>query len=588
MVSATYEAIRLGAEAATGVPELLSALEDAWLSRDPGGHTTPEDRWEWKFHEALSSGIERYGDSIELRKSLPAYDINKVPASVPDNLLTGAPGGKAEFSALLRELQRATDDDLFVTSVLWNSPRTRDISREWSLEFVHERVLSARSKPEPIRENPSLPDRSTKVQIPDTVEHGTHAFLTDEEVTVVKRTRTFIDEYLEASLKKGFSVPAYDVPAAWTALSMAFGTKVVLAYNGLGINLWFIEMGGTGTGKTSSMKFLRSLLDIVAYDEQGYYNVGASSSPTAIHEELLMRDGLASMIHHDEAASFFSDLHDSQWMKTLEHHFSRFYDGDVEPSNKVRLPKEIRGKRATTSFGLNMSATPDKLLSLVTTGMFESGFMSRVNWTWAPDRDEGDEERFNLGPTEVDARTRTHPAVFDLASDLLYTAYMFPGETVVGATDEGWARLSKAALAYDAMCRSHERYDVLQGPLTRLTETLVKCAALTALYDGRTQFTETDALIAIWYGTDWFYNFLRVVEETSESEFSRSANEIEAYIRTQGGSVTATKLLHRFRAMIQRSPRELDDRISFLVNSGRINPDRKDGTTTYSLNGSGS
>ena len=584
MIERQFEAVRLGAEGHPGVDQLLALIEELFMSRT-GSHSRGDDEWEYEFQESLASAVEKYGDAISLRKDLPEYTPSLVPAGIPDRLFLGAPGRKADFTALLRALQDSTDDDLVVTSVLWNAPKTKEMSREWGLEFVHKRVQDARLKPEPVKENPSL-EAPEKVVVPQVTENGgnQNPFMSAEEVAVAESTPTFIDTYLAASLKKGFNVPAYDIPAAWTALSMTFGTRAVLSYNGLGTNLWFIKMGNTGTGKSQSHTFGKAVLDLTMKENESYYNVGASSSPAAIHEELLMRDGKASMILHDEAASFFSDLANQEWSKTLEHHFSSFYDGEVEPSNKVRLPKELRGKHARTSFGLNMSATPDKLLSLLNTGMFESGFLSRVNWTWTPDRAEND-DIFRMGPSNVDANVRTHPAVYDLAADLRSAGASIPEGSIIGATPEAWERLSRAAKDMYTHSKGKERFETLKGPLTRLRETSVKCAALLAMYRGETTFTMVDALVAIRYVSEWYESMVRVVNETSESDFSRDCNEIESYVRLQG-EVSGAKLNHRFRSLIKRSPRELSDRIDFLEDSGRlISSHNGSGTRMYRING---
>lgn len=582
MIERQFEAVRLGAEGHPGVDQLLALIEELFMSRT-GSHSRSEQDWEYEFQESLASAVEKYGDAISLRKELPEYTPSLVPAGIPDRLFLGAPGRKADFTALLRALQDSTDEDLVVTSVLWNAPKTKDMAREWGLEFCYKRVQDARLKPEPVKENPSLeaPEKAIVQEVQKTSEGG--AFMSAEEAEIADSTHTFIDTYLAASLKKGFNVPAYDIPAAWTALSMTFGTRAVLSYNGLGTNLWFIKMGNTGTGKSQSHTFGKAVLDLTMKENDSYYNVGASSSPAAIHEELLMRDGKASMILHDEAASFFSDLANQEWSKTLEHHFSSFYDGEVEPSNKVRLPRELRGKHARTSFGLNMSATPDKLLSLLNTGMFESGFLSRVNWTWTPDRAEND-DIFRMGPSNVDANVRTHPAVYDLAADLRSAGASLPEGTIIGATEEAWERLSQAAKAMYTHSKGKERFETLKGPLTRLRETSVKCAALLAMYRGETTFTLTDALVAIRYVSEWYESMVRVVNETSESDFSRDCNEIESYVRLQG-EVSGAKLNHRFRSKIQRSPRELSDRIDFLCESGRLIADRGTGSTIYRING---
>lgn len=603
MVKATYEAIRIGAEGNPGVLALLSALEDAWISRDPGNHTTPEDAWEYKFHEALSSGITNYGEKIGLIKELPAYSLAVVPKSVPDRLVTGTNGTKQDFTDLLRALLAATDDDMLVTSVLWNCPKTKDLAREWGLLFVHERVTSARLKPEPVRENPTLPApeeptdryRSPAGQIPDQAEldmvaqrrEKKLAFLSAEEAERVKNTETFIDRYLAASATKGFSNPVYDVPAAWTCLSMAFGFKYFIPKGvNLYTNVWFLLLGYSGTGKSASDEYLTWILDTLFKDgESVYYNLGASSSPEGLHESLLERDEKPSIIHHDEASDFFEELQTKDWMKTLKDRFAKWYSGRVDPMQKVRL-KELRGKFARTSFNIHMMATPKRLTGLIDTGMFASGFLARFNWVWGPEPVETDDK---YGTEFSDPGNHGVPmSVYGLAGDLADAAsYNTGGLTPIVSNEQARVRLEQAFRDFDKDAKKHERYEVLEPAITRLgRETVWKIAALNALYRGDEEILLEDALVAVYHCQDWYRDLTRVVEATSENDFSRDVAEIEAYVKAMGGNVSEAKLMHRFRSMIQRSPRELEDRVAFLKSSGRVNRvDLGGGRIGYELNG---
>lgn len=94
MVEATYEAIRLGCEGNSGIPDLLDAILEAWVNRPAENHTTPESEWEYKFQESVVLGIEKYGELTDRVKNLPEFSLALVPASVPDNLITGASTGK--------------------------------------------------------------------------------------------------------------------------------------------------------------------------------------------------------------------------------------------------------------------------------------------------------------------------------------------------------------------------------------------------------------------------------------------------------------------------------------------------------------
>lgn len=583
IVERQFEAIRLGAEGNPGVPELLALLEDLFFSRE-GDHSRPENEWAFEFQEGLASGIRKYGDAINLRKELPEYTLAMVPTSIPDGLVTGTPGDKDTFRELLAALIRATDDDLLVTSILWNSARTRDISREWGLEFVHERVTAARVRPEPVRENPTLPEIAAPKETRQvTAETGT--FLTPSEVELVGNPATFISRYQAASESKGFSNEAYSIPAAWTALSMAFGLKAVIPKGvNLGVNLWFMPMGYSGTGKSAEHAFLKHVLDHLLIDGEGYYNLGAMSSPEGILLELLTRDNKPSMIFQDEAASFFEALRAKDWMKSLEYDFSNYYMGDVPPSNKISL-KELRGKGASTSFNIYMIATPDRLLKLINTDMFATGFMARYNYVWAAPPVESD-DKYKATRSENDNEKNAPTVTFDLSADLAHAASMLTKRETVWGTDEAVNRLAEAHKAFDVAAKKHEKYDALEPAITRLgRETLWKCAALLALYRGETTFTLSDALTAIQHGTIWYENLRKVVEATSESEFSADASEIEAYIKGQGGEVSETRLNHRFRNMIRNSPRELADRIDFLRVSGRILRVDRDKRVYYALNG---
>lgn len=189
-----------------------------------------------------------------------------------------------------------------------------------------------------------------------------------------------------------------------------------------------------------------------------------------------------------------------------------------------------------------------------------------------------------MGPSEVDADLRTHPVTYDLSADLLSAAASIPFRTVVGGTPEAWKRLSEAAKYFHEATATDRQHEVLQGPLTRLRETTVKCAALLALYEGRTEFNEDDVLVTLKYAEEWYQTCRRVVNEASESEFSRDAAHIEAYVRANT-TVSEAKILHQFKGLIKNNSRELTDRLNFLVESGRLLRKAEDRRVMYEING---
>lgn len=567
VIEAQHRAIRMGAEGNPGIPVLLERLEELTLNRE-GAHSRDPEEYLYEFQEGLLSGIAKHGAAIELRGKLPAYSISLVPQGVPDRLVTGEPGDKTIFRELLASLLENGADDITATSVLWNSPRTSALARDWGLIFVSERVKAARERPEPVRENPTLKSALEVEVIGE--EHTTSEFLTDRELETVLENDTFIDSYIAASASKGFVNIDVAVPAAWTCLSMAFGTRayVPIGATPLEMNLWFTIAAQSGTGKTSEGEFLQEVLRVLLHEDDSSFSMSANSSPEGMEMDLLTRDGKPTLIYEDEASSFFMNLRSKDWMATLPDRFARWYNGWVKGSTKLNL-KELRGKNARTSLSSFMMATPDRFLPLIDASMFASGFLARTNWViGAPPIDPDAKNRITYSTT---TEKRISPAAFELANDLASVAAQFDSTVPVTGDEKATKRVEKAIRAFYKKGEKHPRYDSIEPSVTRLKETILKCAALLALYRGETVFDTTDVLTAIYHAETWFKTLLTVANEIAESPYSRDLALIEDYIKHEGGSVSRAALLHQFKGLIVRSQNELNDRLNFLVESGRVN-----------------
>ena len=581
VIEAQHRAIRLGAEGNPGVKVLIDRLEELTLNRE-GAHSRDPEEYLYEFQEGLLSGIAKHGAAIELRSQLPAYSISLVPQGVPDRLVTGEPGDKGIFRELLASLLENGADDPTATSVLWNSPRTSALARDWGLIFVSERVKAARERPEPVRENPTLKTALDVEVIGE--EHTTSEFLTDKELEIVLENDTFIDSYVAASASKGFVNLDVAVPAAWTCLSMAFGTRayVPIGATPLEMNLWFTIAAQSGTGKTSEGEFLQEVFRVLLHEDDSSFSMSANSSPEGMEMDLLTRDGKPTLIYEDEASSFFMNLRSKDWMATLPDRFARWYNGWVKGSTKLNM-KELRGKNARTSLASFMMATPDRFLPLIDASMFASGFLARTNWViGAPPIDPDAKNRITYSTT---TEKRISPAAFELANDLASVAGQFDSVVSVTGDDKATRRVEKAIRAFYKKGEKHPRYDSIEPSVTRLKETILKCAALLALYRGETVFDIVDVLTAIYHAETWFKTLLTVANEIAESPYSRDLEEIETFIRNGDGTVLRSTLLHNFRGKVMKSARELDDRLGFLLESGRINRVEVNKEIGYQING---
>jgi len=577
IVERQHEAVRLGAEGHPGVATLLNKIQELTERRE-GEHSRNPDEYEHEYLEALTSGIKKHGGATKIRLEMPNYSLDLVPESVPERLVTGDPADKAGFSALMAACVNGGAEELETLSVLWNCPTTRELAREWGLEFCLKRIRAATITPEPVGENPILEARRM-----DTTPVG---LLTYEEKALVKDYPNFIDQYLVASAKKGYSKYNYDICSAWTLLSAAFGLRAVIPQGKpYGVNLWFLAIGDSGSGKSASNYLLRESLDLLLNDGEGYYNLGADSSPEGLHRGLLERDMKVSMLHKDEAATFFENLKKKDWMSGLEGLLSDWYEGRVNPSHKINL-KELKGKSAKTSFNVHALSTPRHVLEFLDLGMFKSGFLARFNFAWEPPV-PSDDRKYQVNRTEVDDGG-INPEAYKLVQDLLFARRSLkPGMTNMNWTPEAEHRLIEAHKKMDREAMARDKYDATEFSVTRLKETAWKCAALLALWRGEDVIRDIDAMTALLYVEQWFSVLFRVVDVAGEGEFNKDANEIEAFIGSKKG-VSQAVIYTRFKSIIQRSPRELDDRIEFLVTSGRIvkNDSEKKGVFRYYQNGS--
>lgn len=587
MVSATYEAIRLGAEGSTGVPELIDALEEAWMNRPAENHTTPESAWEYKFQEALLGGIEKYGAAISLLKDLPEYSIGLVPKGISDSLVT-TPGGKAEFSRLLGELVKETQDDNCILSILWNAPATRDLARDWGLQFVHRRIQDARVRPEPTRENPRIEEkRAAEAE----GERQDLNLLTDEERAWLATRPTFVDHVEQYAVQSGYDQLSYFRATGWNMLSLTMGLRgyiPVSATHRFGVNLWQIIMGYSGTGKSISDNFQTQVLDLVMSDDlETPYDLGADSSIQGLHLALLQRDGVPSLFAADEASGWFKRLKSSDWTTGMEDVLSDFYMGRVSPSNKISL-KEYRGKSATTSLCMLMYATPDRLAETLTLDQFLSGFLARVMWTYGNPRVETD-EMFDIfkdsagGVQDVETAPKV---VRDIAADLVTARAHFRTPVALQPTAEAKARIAEAYRKMYKTLQREKNWNILEPAVTRHAEVLIKVAGLCAMYRGDSTIGLGDVLHAVKQVEEWAKNLVRVAEHITVGEFQQRCAEAEAYIRQLGGSATATKIYHRFGNWITRDAKEIDNVLTYLTQAGIVNRDDKNGGVRYELNGS--
>lgn len=588
MVEQQHYAIRLGCEGQTGVLTLLDALYTAWMSRPTENHTTPYDQWEPKWFEALSTGIEKYGALTAELENLPEYNIGLVPAAIPDSLITNDTG-KPGFSRLLGELVKNLANDHTVASILWHAPATTVLAREWGLQFVYHRIDAARIKPEPTRENPRIEDERERV-----LEHGTTEFvlLTDEEREAVKEHKYFPDRIVDTAISYGYDQLNIFNSIGWVVASMAFAFKNYVPLtrsHKMGVNLWFIVLADSGSGKSVAGGFRDSMLKVMfsgENDETVAYDLGDDSSPQGLHSALIERDGRASLFSSDEAAGFFQGLGLKDWRTGLAQKITSWYGGWVAGSNKLSQ-KELRGKTALTSLSMHMFGTPEKVTETINKSMFEDGFMARVNWVIGnPAKDDDSKYDVKFGGEHEEGFYGTPPELEKHVYDLL-GAVAHVGEPRAVQPGSGvQERMTAANKRMHELYEGRENWDnMLKPSLRRLTENMMKMSAINAIYRQSNTVELIDVLHALYSLEQFFQNLQTVAGWVADGDFQRNSQAIHDFIKNRGGVATRSAIFYSFRGIIERDPREIETLLTYLVESGLVNREEDGKGVRYVTNG---
>lgn len=579
MVSAQYHAIRLGAEGHPGVPEYLEALEEAWLNRPSENHGTPEGDWEYKFAEALQTGIEQYGDLISELKDMETVTVGEIPPSVPSHLLFGAgESTKSEWTQALSALMDAGFSDQEIVRILWTAPKTRPLSMDWGIDFVKTtRVADARVRhlaPE-TDSYPSIEElRDEGVETPEV------KLLTDAERARAEMQYTFADMYLRTGEASGFANPVMFRGAAWTVLSMAFGFKGFItpgATDTMPLNLWFVTLAYSGTGKTRAAKFQEQIMNLV-HDQDNLeqpHTIGGNLSPQSLHIALLERNRQPLILFEDEAVGFIKRIGGEKWMESMPQDMAHFYEGGVGTISKVSQ-SHLKGKSGRTSFNVHLYSTPENFFDLVEEEQFASGFWARFNWI-IPEKPVYTPNSIDLGESRdrPEALMTLPPLVAELGAFLKTARDELPSGTPVHSSKAALARQEEAANYVFEMIQGHAKYTILEPAVRRVAyDTIRKTSVLTALSTGYREVQEIHVLVALASLEEWVQNLLVVSEKVDRSLFYRKSLEIVSYVMSRKGSVsTDTAIYKTFAGDVQRGPRELQDRIDLMVRAGYLVPE---------------
>lgn len=521
----------------------------------------------------------RVSNAVEVvtPEDLPDYAeaLQKLPQATLELALAepevGVDGYRSEARyKLLCDLFRMGDVLTYeeVLTVAWHAPACRKWSQE-DVRGINGLMMEANKAQAEI-----MWEAGQGLEPPEekTAQEGV-SLLTDEERSYVADQRSWIDRYMVWTNHKLAKQNApYDRINAWTILSAAFSDVAYIPRkNGPeGLNLYTMTLGETTTGKSQSLKLMRTVLDEIFMEDKGY-NLGGNASPNALGEKLLERDGKVSLFNKDEAHGLFKQWGTQDWTTGMMEDLALLYDGIVPPM--LRMGKKDMGRAAKTHFLMHLMGTPEEITRSLNREMFKSGFLARFQWAIGEPRmlsreafkeEDSDGTEIRLG---FEPMARQWSAEFGEIKRRLRGGAS-NGHIAIRISKAGAERMEsvKWTLA-NLVKKSDANWDILNPSLVRMGTTIRKCASLLALVEGLDEADVKHVLQAIAAAEEWVKNLLIVASQISASDFERNTDLIEQFVKERDDSVKLEVLNRRFKSW---RVRDLNEALGALYSQGRL------------------
>lgn len=402
-------------------------------------------------------------------------------------------------------------------------------------------------------------------------------FLTDEEKLKLKPT--FIDSYVTYVASRTSSEEQFQRALAYMLLSAVFSDRGYIPRKfafeqKMWLNLWTIIAAPTTTFKSTAKNIFLEVLRLYERNVLGddKIDIGSNTTKEALSTLLGERDGKVSLVQTDEVAVMFKEAYTKNHMEGLLGFYTELYDGQVPVSLRVTKGSG-QDKRANTKFlfvGVGIDKGKNGVAEVLTKADFESGFLARMLWVTAKDRERKDgadypEYAVIDGPEDVkDMKMGTARIMMDLKRRASKFNPENPSPIILG--HEAAQRYSDWCDQLHAHAKTFEDSAVI-ACANRLKVSVEKATALLAMYDGQKVATVDHVLSALEQAQYWYEDFLTMFQNVSASAFEKQCDEVEKFIsQGKSGERKSAEIKRKFPLR----PQEIGDILSALVGQGRV------------------
>lgn len=517
---------------------------------------------------------------------LPSYTaaLSSIPSSTTlEDLLRrkfskGGSGSEALY-LLYNELFRLGADDKAVYVIAEKSGLNK-----WRRDNVHgaakllwDDVQRARAKfgsPVEGDERDDMEDGVTVTVAPKAKEARVD-FLTAHEKENLPRT--FVDDYLAWGTSKTDADKSYHVASAFTILSTVFADfgHAMPKWGPLPLNLWFMVLGSTTLSRKSTTKHLMLQVIEKMENENYTYDLGSKFTAEGLDEALRKNANRSALLHRDEIQSFMKEADAKPYLQGIKGELTELYDGKV--SGKLRASgdknEQVR-KGSRVAMVLFTMGIRKQLAQYLTLDDFQSGFLTRFIYVVgnAPQRSRATDYVAQADPHEV----KQGDPVFDRMCERMaearehWESWADPTEKTIPVmcSNEAWERWNKfISEALDA-AEGTEKSDVVEAAASRLSNSILKCATLLAMWDMEDEVSLKHMLAAINYCGGWFENMVEMANSISASAWKRRQDELIAFLTVHGGEASWAATYRTVKADMK--PREFFDLVQALEEAGQV------------------
>lgn len=462
---------------------------------------------------------------------------------------------------LIRELREAGATEQEAYSLSWastgmNSIRERNPGHSGSTwgfvkEIYDAPVIDPDSDIEPEEEEPKPAAPSDDVNLLEAWERD-----------AIRDYPNFIDRYIMTAQEvlAEPNMPLHYVNA-WVALSCIVGDRAdIYTENGrVPCNLWGMPTAPSAAGKGDAKKLMIAFIDSIRRGGFASINAGGNASAEALTDFISENDGKLAFFNRDESASLLDEMHrDGSYQNRMMDLALDLYDGSVSKNLRVNNASDGAGENVKTTFNMWLQTTWGGVVGSLDAGDIGTGFVGRFLIAIGDDAKITDDSLRPRFASEYQIQNGgVHPMIKSVGEGMNAVIGRVKNITV-SADDEvtdRYVEMRKHVLEY---IRTHQHGADLRGIMLRVTENMLKAAALLAVSEGRPKIEMADLLIAIKSGQYWVRDAIRLVEAISTSEYRK---RVEAVVKLCSVAPrTRSQIMRHFENMQNREIIEVLER----------------------------